>query len=32
MCHEQRLEVREFLLSAGFEQVEDPRTLTSFRS
>ena len=32
MCHEQRQEVRGFLLSAGFEQVEDPRTLTGFRS
>ncbi|HEY7025494.1 MAG TPA: cyanophycin synthetase, partial [Candidatus Limnocylindrales bacterium] len=31
MCHEQRTAVRGFLLSAGFEQVEDPRTLTRFR-
>lgn len=32
MCHEQRAEVRGFLLSAGFSAVEDPRTLNSFRS
>jgi len=31
MCHEQRAEVREFLLSAGFEEVVDPRILDRLR-
>jgi cyanophycin synthetase len=31
MCHEQRTEVREFLLGAGFAEVTDPRILGRFR-
>jgi cyanophycin synthetase len=31
MCHEQRPEVRDFLLSQGFAEVADPRALESFR-
>ena len=30
MCHEQRPEVRAWLLECGFTEVEDPRVLRSF--
>jgi cyanophycin synthetase len=32
MCHEQRPEVRDYLLGASFDAVVDPRTLQRFRS
>ena len=31
MCHEQRSEVRDYLINAGFEPVGDPRGLVRFR-
>jgi cyanophycin synthetase len=32
MCHEQRPEVRSYLLDEGFAEVTDPRVLAGFRS
>ena len=31
MCHEQRPEVRSYLLEIGFSEVTDPTTLERFR-
>jgi cyanophycin synthetase len=31
MCHEQRPEVRDYLLATGFDEVTDPRILERFR-
>jgi cyanophycin synthetase len=31
MCHEQRTEVRDYLIANGFAEVVDPRTLTDLR-